>query len=49
MKKYFNILDIIGQKVMKKKVCELTYTFTTYMCMPTMNFEAYDLFTNSST
>lgn len=39
LKRYFSILDIVGQRSMKKKVWELTYSCTTYMCPPPMKYK----------
>lgn len=38
LKKYFYTLDIVGQRVMKKKVRELTHTSTTSMCPPPVKY-----------
>ena len=40
MKKYFSILDIVGQRVMKKKIQELTYPSTTFMCPPPVKYKS---------
>ncbi|XP_058742955.1 uncharacterized protein LOC131615809 [Vicia villosa] len=36
LKKHFNTLDIVGKRMMKKKVWELTHSSTTSMCLPSM-------------
>ena len=39
MKTYFNTLDIVGQRVLKKKVWELTHPSTTSMCPQPMKYK----------
>ncbi|XP_050876316.1 uncharacterized protein LOC127080021 [Lathyrus oleraceus] len=39
LKKYFGILDIVGHRVMKKKVWELTHSSTTSMCPPSVKYK----------
>ena len=39
LKSYFSTLDIIGQRVMEKKVRELTYPSITSTCPPPMKYK----------
>lgn len=39
LKTYFDTLDIVDQRAMKKKVMKLTHPSTTYMCPPSMKYK----------
>lgn len=39
LKIYFNSLDIVGQRVLEKKVRELTHPSTTLMCPPLIKYK----------
>lgn len=39
LKNCFSASDIAGQRAMKKKVCELTYPCTNFMCQPPVKFK----------
>ena len=39
LKRYFITLDIVGQRMLKKKVCDLTYSSTTSMYPPPMKYK----------
>ncbi|XP_058742934.1 uncharacterized protein LOC131615792 [Vicia villosa] len=38
LKRYFSTLDIVGKRMTKKKVRELTHSFTISMCLPSVKY-----------